>query len=468
MYVTMIKRCLLKALFITMQMYKVKVILLIYSMLISVTAVVSATKVDSGKKNHVSWDQQQVIFNSAQNSVRFVVDRTLIPFKDNLCCKSSFVDVNGNFPKGLEWHPFPTLEGPGWAANAVGGAYEIYSFGKHVGDTSLVNKALLLLDHVLDDDFIDRNTGFITGYRDVANDRFYLNYKHNNDWFCVGSMAKVAYQMLIFSDLIEQKRRDDIRTIATKTAAWIETNIRLAPNGWYPRRSTPSGHYYTQRPEGGDDPLFDKSGDGIFVIQLQTELTKRGLVDYTDTIREKLMIFMESGGIFGSINHDTYDEHENVTYSVAFRTLLEAARLLKNENMRSFAYKECLGGLDQFKIKEDKNGVQTAGLLYMEKSWDTAYLWENAEAALAYLEAYADSDDEAYLREGLTILVAIAQHHHGQYGFLTEGVDWNNHVGAEHHFEDAEYGDIKYTEPLLNNLHIVEPTLLALKFLKKK
>ena len=112
--------------------------------------------------------------------------------------------------------------------------------------------------------------------------------------------------------------------------------------------------------------------------------------------------------------------------------------------------------------------MQTAGLLYMEKSWDTAYLLENAEAALAYIEAYADSDDKAYLREGLKILVAIAQHHHGQYGFLTEGVDWNNHVGAEHHFDGEEYGDIKYTEPLLNNLHIVEPTLLALQFLKEK
>jgi hypothetical protein len=281
-------------------------------------------------------------------------------------------------------------------------------------------------------------------------------------------MAKVAYQLLIFSDLVDKKRRDYMRVIATKMAAWIDTNIKIAPNGWYPRRSTATGEFYTHRPEGGDDPLFEKSGDGIFVIQLKTELTKRGLADYKDTIREKLTIFMESGGIFGSINHDTYDEHENVAYSVAFRTLLKAAHLLGDENIRSFAYKKCLRGLDQFKIKEDKNGVQTAGLLYMEKSWDTAYLWENAEAALAYLEAYADSNDEAYLRESLTILVAISNHHHGQYGFLTEGVDWNNHVGAQHHFDGAEYGDIKYTEPLLNNLHIVEPTLLALEYLKEK
>ena len=96
---------------------------------------------------------------------------------------------------------------------------------------------------------------------------------------------------------------------------------------------------------------------------------------------------MQLGGIFGSINHDTYDPHENVAYSVAFRTLLPASRLLGDEEIRRFAYETCLNGLEQFKMKEDRNGVKTKGLLYMEKSWDTSYLWENAEAALAYFEA---------------------------------------------------------------------------------
>jgi hypothetical protein len=148
---------------------------------------------------------------------------------------------------------------------------------------------------------------------------------------------------------------------------------------------------------------------------------------------------------------------------VAFRILREAAKLLGDETIRNFAYDKCLAGLEQFKMTDDRNGVQTKGLLYMEKSWDTAYLWENAEAALAYFEAYIDTNNESYLADGLTILRAIAKHHHGRHGFLTEGVDWNNHVGKQHHFDEAEYGDIKYTEPLLNNLHIVEPTLLVIK-----
>jgi hypothetical protein len=110
----------------------------------------------------------------------------------------------------------------------------------------------------------------------------------------------------------------------------------------------------------------------------------------------------------------------------------------------------------------------------MEKSWDTAYLWENAEAALACFEAAADTRprDLKLSREweldGLVILRAIAKHHHGPHGFLTEGVDWNNHVGQQHHIDGAQFGDIRYTEPFLNNQHIAEPTLFYLKRLAAK
>ncbi len=113
----------------------------------------------------------------------------------------------------------------------------------------------------------------------------------------------------------------------------------------------------------------------------------------------------------------------------------------------------------QFKLTEDRNGVATQGLLFMEASWNTAYLWENAEAAAAYLDAFADTGDEHFLSDALTILRAIAKHHYGDKGFLTEGVDWDNVVGQRHHINEAPFGAICYTEPLLNNLHIVEPTL---------
>jgi len=400
------------------------------------------------------------VLDSARDSVRFTTERTLTEYKGHLACKSSFVDKDGNI---MGWHDFGNLEGPGWAANAVGGAYELYAFALHERDEALKDKALSLLDHVLENGFIDHDTGFITGYRETTTDTFCLNYQHKNNWFCPGSMARIAYQFLLFSDILDEQRKDRAREVALKTTQWLDRHVKSTSNGWYPRRCQPTGEHYPQNAYGDGDILFEKSGDGLFIVQLQTALTERGLADYKAAVREKVNVFMEAGGIFGSINHDTYDEHESVAYAVAFRTLRAAAKLLGDEKVRQFAYDKCLAGLDQFKMADNRNGVQTQGLLYMEKSWDTAYLWENAEAASAYFEAYKDTGDEKYMRDGLTILRAIAKHHQRDTGFLTEGVDWNNHVGRQHHFDGAEYGDIKYTEPLLNNLHIVEPTLLALR-----
>jgi hypothetical protein len=408
-------------------------------------------------------DPKYTILDSARDSVRFA-EGTLVPFEGRLACKSSFVDQAGEI---MGWHDFGNLEGPGWAANAVGGAYELYMFARHNRDPALAEKAILLLDHVLGDGFINYKTGFITGYRETTKNEFCLNYQHKSNWFCPGSMAKIAYQLLIFSDLLESERKNKMRQAAIKCAAWIDSNIKATSNGWYPRRCKPTGEHYPQNAYGDSDILFDKSADGLFIIQLYTGLTQRRLADYKNQIKEKIRAFIKVGGIFGSINHDTYDEHEDVAYAVAFRVLRDAAKLLGDETIRNFAYDKCLAGLDKFKMTEDRNGIQTKGLLYMEKSWDTSYLWENAEVALAYFEAYIDTNNESYLADGLTILRAIARHHHGRHGFLTEGVDWNNHVGKQHHFNEAEFGDIKYTEPLLNNLHIVEPTLLIINLKKR-
>ncbi|MCX6621980.1 MAG: hypothetical protein NTY38_13090, partial [Acidobacteria bacterium] len=189
---------------------------------------------------------------------------------------------------------------------------------------------------------------------------------------------------------------------------------------------------------------------------------------YSDVIRQRSNVFLARGGIFGSINHDVYDQHENVAYAVAFRVLRAIARLLDDRAIRAFAFEHCLAGLERFHMREDRNGIATKGLLFMAPSWDTAYLWENAEAALAYLEACEDTGETAHAARAREILEAIAGHHHGSYGFLTEGVDWNNHVGAGHHFDRAKFGDIKYTEPFLNNQHIVEPTLKYLESERKQ
>jgi hypothetical protein len=412
------------------------------------------------------------IVDSALDSVRFTLDKTLRPDgRGHLVSNSSFVDSEG---RAMDWHDFGNLEGPGWAANAVGGAWEIYALGRFLDRPEWRAKALAVLDHVLEGGFIDEKTGFIRPYRETTTGRFCLNYKHNSDWLCPGSMAKVGFQLLVFADdLGDDPRAKRMRGAAAGCAAWIHKHVGPVPNGWFPRRTTFAGQVYRKSPDGGDDRFWQTSADGLFIVQLQAALTQRRLADYRAAIREKTAAFVKAGGIFGSINHDTYDAQENVAYSVAFRTLLLAAKVLDDPSLETFAYEKCLAGLEQFKMREDRNGVATRGLLYMEKSWDTAYLWENAEAALAYFEAAATlRRDPAASRkhelDGLVILRAIANHHDGPHGFLTEGVDWNNHVGQQHHIGNVRFGAIRYTEPFLNNQHVVEPTLYYLKNLARR
>ncbi len=231
----------------------------------------------------------------------------------------------------------------------------------------------------------------------------------------------------------------------------------LLPGGWVPRRITRSGEPYPYTPEGAADPIADHSADGLFLLALWTRL---GCKDLALPLGED---FIDHGGFWGSINHDTYDDHENVAYAVAFRELRRGADAFSRPEWRDFAYDVALPAMRNFRMDRDEHGVVTRGLFWMERSWDTAYLWENAEVAQAHLEAWLERGDERAREMALAILETIAHHHYGTKGFLTEGVDWNNHVSQRHHVDFAYYGAIRYTEPLLNNLHLVGPTLSYLQ-----
>jgi len=411
-------------------------------------------------------DPAYVTFASMRDAVRFAVNYTLEEYGGNLRCKSTFVDYRG---RPQLWHPFGRLEGVGWAANGVGGAWELYRYGQFTRNPRIKEVALSILRHCLDSGFVNYETGFITPYRDTLDARLYLNYLHSdehNDWICPGSAARVAYQLLQFSDLVNRETLEQkMKQIAIRHATWVQENLETLPNRWYPRRCTADGKNYPFRHDkrGALDPICDRSADGLYIIQLIIGLTERELADYTTEISKKINVFIESGGFYGSINHDTYDEDENVAHAVAFRVLRGAARLLRSDKVMDFAYRSALSGVRKFEITDDRHGVLTKGLLYMEKSWNTAYMWENAEVAQAYLEAYEDTRRRLYLDKALTILRAIARHRHRRTGFLTEGVDWDNRVGAQHHVRRKKYGPIRYTQPFLNNLHITEPTLYYLE-----
>jgi hypothetical protein len=206
-------------------------------------------------------------------------------------------------------------------------------------------------------------------------------------------------------------------------AGWLDAHLEMAPNGWFPRRSRPDGSAYRLTPEGREDPFFATSADGLYILDLWAGLTAAGLADYREPLRRLAVLYVGAGGFFGSINHGTYDPSECVGYAVAFRTFRRLGRLLNDASLTAFAYRGALPALRQFEMREDRNGVPTRGLLWMERTWDTAYLWENAEAAEAYLEAYDDRRRPYDRAKALAIVGAMSRHRRGPHGFLTEGVD---------------------------------------------
>ena len=89
---------------------------------------------------YVPENPRYTICDSAVDSLRFTADKTLRPDEHgHLVSISSFVDSDGQV---MSWHAFGNLEGPGWAANAVGGAYEMYAMGAFLHRPEWQSKAL--------------------------------------------------------------------------------------------------------------------------------------------------------------------------------------------------------------------------------------------------------------------------------------------------------------------------------------
>ena len=134
----------------------------------------------SAQEFYLPEDLKYTIARSALDSAQFTLNRCLVPVGGGrLAARASFVDQRG---EAMTWHDFGKLEGPGWAANAVGGAYEIYVASEiYRREAEWKPKALAILDHVLEDGFIDEKSGFIEPYRRTQGTDFVLNFKANRD-----------------------------------------------------------------------------------------------------------------------------------------------------------------------------------------------------------------------------------------------------------------------------------------------
>ncbi|HUT18476.1 MAG TPA: hypothetical protein VM366_04895, partial [Anaerolineae bacterium] len=240
----------------------------------------------------------EILYHSANASAHFCRSCLEPTGSGSLRARSSFVDPAG---RAMHWHDFGDLEGPGWAANAVGGAHLLYRWGGYAGRRDMQADALRLVDHVLEDGFV-RGDGFLWPYWDLRRERFCLNYAHGDDWLCPGSLAAVGVQMLDLADTLgEGPRERRLREAAVALAAWSADHVPFLPSGWIPRRITPQGDPYPYTPEGGPDPIHDHSADGLFLIELWARL------GWHDLALRAGDAFLDAGGLWGSINHDTSD-----------------------------------------------------------------------------------------------------------------------------------------------------------------
>jgi hypothetical protein len=413
-------------------------------------------------------DPANTILDSALASVRFAAAVCDDPGDGSLRCRSmdalpdaTLVPFRGRM-----------IDGVGYCTDTVFAANQVIRFARLLGSPGLERFGQRLARHALTGGFFDDPDLPVRLYRDLEGGQFLDNLEGHETYIEPGHMARVGHQLLMLSDVLEGELATRARDAGLHIAGWLPS-LERCQNGWFPRRSTPGGKVFPYAADAfgpvslgaalPPDPIFDRSGSGVLILQCLVEAHARGLRDLSAAITETVETFIKAGGHFGSTNSDTEDLHENVTYALAFQTLHAAATAFDGADWMDFAYAACLEPLVGFELVDDLNGLATKGLLYMEDSWNSACTWEIAEAAQAYLVAFGDRGLRDHLLKALTMLRGLAKHHHGPHGFLTEAVDWDGHSVVTRHMDGQRYSDIVTTHPFLNNLHVLEPTVTFLE-----
>ena len=413
-------------------------------------------------------DPSYTIIDSALDSIRFVGAMSEPDADGHLYCRS--VDAS---PDGLVRYRGRFMEGVGYCADSVFGTHYLVRFGRAVGRAELEAMGWSFLEHALNGGFFDDPDVPVRLYRDTETGRFLDSLEGRGEYVEHGHIARVGHQLLLLAKLDPDARRAR-RSLeaASRIAAWIDASQRCS-NGWFPRRSRSDGTVF---PDAVDalgptdlaavrypDPIGDCSGGGSMALHFLAAATQAGIRDAASSVREAARAFAAAAGHFGSVNTDTEDRAENVSFALGFQAMLAASELLDDAGLADFAFESCLAGLERFELARDLNGCATKGLLYMEDSWNAACTWEVAVCAAAYLDAYARRPRREYVLKALTMLRGLAKHHHGALGFLTEAVDWDGHSVSTRHLDGASRGDIATTHPFLNNLHLLEPTVMFLE-----
>lgn len=418
---------------------------------------------------YIPEDANYTVVESALDAVRFLFTVSDRDGDGRLFCRSIDATPDGK----LAPYRGRFMDGVGYCADSIVGAHMLIRLGRAVERPEFEEAGWSYLDHALDTGFFDDPDLPVKLYRDTDTGAFLDNLEAHDGYVELGHVARVATHLLRIAALdTDGDRAERCRTVVQRTATWVRSSERCE-NGWFPRRCTPGGEVFPFAANAfgptdidvllRSDPIADRSGTGTLALALLVVASQEGLIDARDDIRAAVDAFIRDGGHFGSTNTDTEDLEENVSYALAFQTVIAASTLLDDPELRRFAYEACLDPLQRFELREDLNGCETKGLLLMEDAWNAACTWEMAEVAQAYLVAFHERERQADALKALTILRAMAKHHHGAFGFLTEAVDWDGHSTAARHFPGERYGDIITTHPFLNNLHVLQPTVTYLE-----
>lgn len=410
-------------------------------------------------------DERYSILDSAIDAARYAVAAT-VPSLVGGNALSFLVDIDG---AAVRTGPNKRLmQGVGYCADAPFGAGTLFALSRHTGRTAFAETAKQVAIHSLYAGYLDDPEIPVRLYRDAESGEFFDQLEANCNFLDLGHMAKVVLSMVELSPYVGEPERIRIADLSARFAAFAMRSART-PSGWLPRRLAHdlSAYPYARNPPDSPvtqriDPLADRSGAGLFTVTCLLRLAQLGLVDTRSFVAEACEAFVSAGGYFGSVNTDTEDNEESVSFALAFQTLLDAAKFLDIPRYKEFAFEACLPPLKNFWLTQDINGQPTKGLLRLSKTYSAACMWECSEAAMAYFKAAKEAGDPSNVANGLTILRAIARNHHGDLGFIPSELDWNGSRSPDAHLGQATYGPRKVTHPYMNNLHVVRSTLFYL------
>jgi hypothetical protein len=414
------------------------------------------------------------IMASAMDSARYAVAAS-VPCAFGCNAPSFLTDVNAKPIRSAG----RLVQGIGYCADSAFAAGALRRFGKLTGQSAFVATADGLTTHIFQTGYLADPDIPVRLYQDAESGEFFDQVEARSAYFDLGHMARPLEKLLDQSESLTADQVAALHHASLRLADWI-VGAERTPQGWLPRRVDERLKIFrgvrkpAELPADATSPFhkhdhtLEHSGAGLLAVAFLIKLHRLQLRSLTEPLTALCDSFVAHGGFFGSINTDTDDLHESLSYAIGFQVLLAASKVLGRPIYREFAYDACLAGLRVFRIDRDLNDQPTRGLTRLAASYSSACFWENAEVALTYFQAAEDTGSQRHARDGMTILRALARNRVGTAGFLPAELDWDGRMAPERHIGFAARGPRGVTHPYMNSLNLLEPTLFYLHHLAWK